>query len=208
VARRPPLFLKLAICIVIVLALAVATHAWWLTALGRQLVRDEGPAPADIAVVLAGDFYGNRVLRAAELVKQGYVPKVLVSGPDMLYGFYECDLAIPFAVKRGYPEDWFIREPNEARSTREEAVVVLADLRRRGVHRFLLVTSDFHTARAGRIYTHAVSEHSRAAAPDLTMRVVAAPDKYFRADGWWRSREGQKVFVIEWMKTVANLVGM
>ena len=89
---------------------------------------------------------------------------------------------------------------NEALSTREEAGAILADLRRRGVHRFLLVTSDYHTARAARIY--------RRAAPDLDMRVVAAPDKFFRADGWWRNREGRKIFVVEWMKTVANALGM
>jgi len=200
VARRPSLFLKFAVCVAILIVLAAATHAWWLAALGRQLVRDDGPAHADIAVVLAGDYYGNRILRAAELVKQGYVPNVLVSGPHLLYGFYECDLEIPFAVKRGYPESWFIREPNEALSTRDEAAAILADLRRRGVHRFLLVTSDFHTARAARIY--------RAAAPDLDMRVVAAPDRYFRADGWWHNREGRKIFVVEWMKTVANAFGI
>ena len=209
-ARRHSLFLKfvvcLGVCAGVLLALA-ATHAWWMTALGRLLVNDQGPAHADIAVVLAGDYYGNRVVRAAELVKQGYVPKVLVSGPDMLYGFYECDLEIPFAVKRGYPEGWFIREPNRARSTREEAAVVLADLRGRGVHRFQLVTSDFHTARAARIY-RAQLQRLRATDPDLDMRVVAAPDKYFRADGWWRNREGQKVFVMEWLKTVANLAGL
>jgi len=200
VARRSHFFLKSLVCIVIVLALAAATHWWWLKALGKLLVRDDGPARADMAVVLAGDYYGNRVVRAADLVKQGYVPKILVSGPNMLYGLYQCDLEIGFAVKRGYPESWFIRAPNEAHSTREEAGVIVADLRRRGVHRFLLVTSDFHTARAGRIY--------RAAAPDLDVRVVAAPDRYFRADGWWRNREGQKVFLMEWMKTVANAVGI
>jgi len=200
VARGRSVFLKSVLCVAILLVLLAATHAWWLSALGRRLVRDEGPAHAEIAVVLAGDFYGNRILRAAELVKQGYVPAVLVSGPHMLYGFYECDLAIPFAVKRGYPESWFIRAPNEALSTRDEATAILADLRRRGVHRFLLVTSDFHTARAARIY--------RAAAPDLDMRVVAAPDEYFRADSWWHNREGRKIFLVEWLKTVANALGM
>ena len=89
---------------------------------------------------------------------------------------------------------------NEALTTREEAAAILPDLRRRGVHRFLLVTSDYHTARAARIY--------RAAARDLDFRVVAAPDNNFRPDGWWRNREGQKVFFIEWCKTVANLIGM
>src|ERR1017187_6829008 len=174
----------------------------------RMLVREEGPARADIAVLLAGDYYGNRIVRAAELVKQGNVPNVLVSGPNMLYGYYECDLEISFAVKRGYPESWFIRAPNEALSTREEAAAILPDLRRRGVHRFLLVTSDYHTARAARIFTQAAFRRPRAAAPDLDMRVVAAPDDHFRADGWWRNREGRKIFAIEWLKTVANLLGM
>lgn len=184
----------------IIVVLLDITHPMWMAALGRDLVRNDGPTRADIAVVLAGDYTGHRILKAAELVQQGYVPKVLVSGPDGLYGHYECDLAIPFAVERGYPENWFIREPNEALSTRQEAAAILPDLRRRGVHRFLLVTSDYHTARAARIY--------RAAAPDLDMRVVAAPDPYFTPNGWWHNREGQKIFVIEWMKTVANALGM
>ena len=199
-ARRSSLFLKFIVCIVVVLALAVATHSWWLAALGRMLVRDEGPARAETAVVLAGDYYGHRIVRAAELVKQGYVPSVLVSGPNMIYGFDECDLEIPFAMKSGYPQGWFIHAPNQSRSTREEAAAILPELRRRGVHRFLLVTSDYHTARAARIY--------RAAAPDLDIRVVAAPDEYFRANGWWHNREGRKIFLVEWLKTVANSLGI
>ena len=199
-ARPLSRFLKFIVCILIVVALLALTRSWWLAGLGRLLVHDEGPAKADIAVVLAGDFYGNRVIRAAELVKQGYVPKVLVSGPNMIYGAYESDLEIPFAVKHGYPEDWFIRVPNEARSTREECAVILANLRQRGVHRFLLVTSNYHTARAARIY--------RAAATGMEMRVVSAPDEYFTPDGWWRNREGQKIFFMEWSKSVANVLGM
>jgi uncharacterized SAM-binding protein YcdF (DUF218 family) len=74
------------------------------------------------------------------------------------------------------------------------------DLQRRGIHRFLLVTSDYHSARAARIF--------RAAGRNFDIRVVAAPDEYFSPNGWWRNREGQKVFFIEWSKTVANLMGM
>jgi uncharacterized SAM-binding protein YcdF (DUF218 family) len=193
-------FLIAFVCVAAVLGLLSVSSALWMTALGRLLVHDDGPAAADIAVVLAGDYYGNRILFAGDLVKRGFVPNVLVSGPHLIYGQYECDLAIPFAVQHGYPATWFIRVPNEAHSTREESVSVVEDLRRRGVHRFLLVTSDFHTARAARIY--------RAATPDLDMRVVAVPDLYFHPDGWWRNREGQKTFVIEWLKTAANAFGM
>jgi uncharacterized SAM-binding protein YcdF (DUF218 family) len=161
-------------------------------------VAAEPPTKADAIVVLAGDSRGNRILKAAELVKQGYAPKAIVSGPDGTYGFYECDLAIPFAVKAGYLESYFVHLENRARSTREEAHVAVAELRRMGVHRVLVVTSDFHTRRAGRMY--------REEAPDLEIHMVAAPDTYFSADGWWHNREGRKTLFLEWSKTLASWV--
>jgi uncharacterized SAM-binding protein YcdF (DUF218 family) len=200
VPARVSRFFRVFVYILVGLGLAAATHSWWMAGLGRMLVRDDGPARADVVVVLAGDYYGNRILRAAELVRQGYTQKVLVSGPHILYGNYECDLAIPFAEKHGYPAAWFIRAPNEALSTREEAAALLPDLQQLGVHHFLLVTSDYHTARAARIF--------RAAVHGMDFRMVATPDRYFHADGWWRNREGRKTFFIEWSKTVAGWMGM
>jgi uncharacterized SAM-binding protein YcdF (DUF218 family) len=123
-----------------------------------------------------------------------------VSGPAGTYGFYESDLAIPFAEKAGYPASYFVAFPNHALSTKQEAEAILPELRRLSVHSMLLVTSDFHTRRAGRIY--------RALAPDLRTTVVAAPDEHFSAGGWWKNREGRKTFMIEWMKTVAEWLGI
>src|SRR5579885_2456211 len=146
------------------LVLLAATHVWWLTALGRGLVRSEEPVRADVAVVLGGDYCGQRILTASELVRAGYVPRVLVSGPMGFYGHFECDLAVAFAVRFGYPVQWYIRFPNAATSTSDEARLIVPELRRRGVRRFLLVTSNFHTARAARLF--------RRAGSDLEMRVV------------------------------------
>ncbi len=182
------------------LLLAAVFHTAILAALGGYLVSAGPPSQADIAVVLAGDSSGNRIVKAGDLVRAGYAPRALVSGPYGYYGFHESDLAIPFAEKAGYPASYFLALPNDSHSTKEEAEVVLQELRREGVHSFLLVTSDFHTRRAGRIY--------RALAPDLRCIVVAAPDKYFSADGWWKNREGRKTFAIEWMKTVAEWFGL
>ena len=42
----------------------------------------------------------------------------------------------------------------------------------------------------------------------MDFRVIAAPDKLFRPDQWWRTREGQKRFVLEWMKTVSSWFGV
>jgi uncharacterized SAM-binding protein YcdF (DUF218 family) len=69
-----------------------------------------------------------------------------------------------------------------------------------GAHKVLLVTSDYHTRRAGKIF--------RSAGPDLQFVVVAAPDNSFTPDGWWRSRQGEKVFLIEWLKTATEPFGI
>ena len=115
----------------LVLLAVVATGPFlWLPAIGAALVRDEGPAKADIAVVLAGDWYGKRILAAADLVRQGYAPAVLVSGPPY-YDVHECDIAIQFAVRKGNPAEWFLPLPNAALSTREGSRIVLEELTRR-----------------------------------------------------------------------------
>ena len=171
-----------------------------LAALGSYLVKAEAPGKADVALVLSGDASGQRIRTAAELVRQGYAPRVLVSGPGGMYGYHECDLSIPFAVKAGYPESYFVHVEHNANSTAEEAREVLEKVREFHAHKVLLVTSNYHTRRAGRIF--------RGAAPELEWIVVAAPDDAFTPEGWWHSRPARKVFFYEWAKTVANWLGI
>jgi uncharacterized SAM-binding protein YcdF (DUF218 family) len=192
------------LALAVLLAAGALARSWWLPALGYALIHDDGPAKADLVVVLAGDAYGQRILKAAELVRQGYAPAALVSGSPGWYGTHECDLAIPFAVRHGYPPEYFIPFPNEALSTREEAAMALAELRRRKVRSFLLVTSDYHTARAARVYRAALRE----AGGGPAMRMTAAPDQFFRPDSWWRSRQAQKTVFMEWCKTIASAFGI
>lgn len=184
----------------IVLALAAVTGPFWLSALGGYLVRAEAPAHADMIVVLAGDFSGNRILTAADLVRRGFAPKALISGPSGAYGLHESDLAIHFAMQHGYPASYFIALPNDSRSTVSEAGDVLAALRKLHAHTVDIVTSNYHTRRAGNIY--------RARAQGLEIHMVAAPDRDFTPDGWWKNRDARKTFLLEWMKTVATWFGM
>ncbi len=192
-SRRPR---AAALSAVAVVVLAVLTWRSCLTGMGRFLVQAEPPRHADVVVVLAGDYSGNRIRKAAELVQEGYAPKVLVSGPSGLYGEYECDAAIRFITRQGYPASRFIRFPNDTRSTREEAQAVAAKLRELGLVRVDIVTSDYHTRRARSDY--------REEAPGIEFSMVAAPTADFTPDGWWKNREGRKTFLIEWLKTVAS----
>ncbi len=190
-------FLRSALLVLgLLLLLAIVFRAPILTGLARYLDQSGPPQPADAVLVLAGDASGNRILKGAELVREGFAPRVVVSGPEGNYGYYECDLAIPFAVQAGYPENYFVPFPNHALSTEEEAAAAAVELRSLGAHRVLLVTSLYHTRRAGADF--------RAAAPDLNFFVVSAPDKYFTPAGWWHNRQARKTFLMEWLKTAAT----
>ncbi len=190
---------KFSIVGAVALLLAIS-YPLWLGWIGAFLIKSEAPFRADMIVVLAGDWAGYRILKGGELVKRGYAAQVLVSGPLGYYGRSEDSLAIPFAVEHGYPQEYFIGFPNRSHSTVEEADDILPELQKRGVKKFILVTSDYHTRRAGRIY------HARA--NGFEMRVVAAPDEYFTAKGWWRTREGRKTVFLEWTKTITSLFGI
>ena len=167
---------------------------------GSILVADAPPVKADAIVVLAGDGKGNRMLKGAELGKQGYAPVVIASNGGDRYERTESDLAIEFAVAHGYPASLFLSTHWQAQSTVDEAWHDISLLRARGAHKVIIVTSAWHTARAGRIY--------RRLAPDLEIHVVGADDPAWDHGNWWRTREGKKDFVIEFIKTVADYLGM
>jgi uncharacterized SAM-binding protein YcdF (DUF218 family) len=168
--------------------------------MGEFLTYSQPPCKGDMVVVLAGDIWGNRIVKGGELVREHWAPTVLMSGAGTIYGLNEGDLAIQFAIRAGYPADYFINLPSPARSTEEEAHYIVPELRRRGVHRFILVTSDFHTRRASEIY--------RKVAPDLPFCAVASADPDFSATGWWHNREGRKTAFFEWCKTIAHVFGI
>ena len=150
-------------------------------------------------IVLAGDGSGGRIMKAAELVQQGRAPRILVDGPPGLYGHYECDLAIEFAVEHGVPREILDRFPLEASSTLEEAQLVDQELHRRGVRRALVVTSNFHTKRAQFLFAKRTSG-------EIRYLVVAAEFADFKPDRWWRTRAGQKVVVLEYLKTLNSWI--
>jgi uncharacterized SAM-binding protein YcdF (DUF218 family) len=203
VVRSFPRVLKLLLFPLLLAVVLYLARPLWLRALGYALIHDDGPAKADIAVVLAGDYHGGRILRGAQLVREGYVPAVMVDGPQGFFGAHESALAIQYAVAQGNPAAWFIDFPIQADSTQEEADVVLAELKRRNIRSYLLVTSDFHSARARRIFRATQKKMGY----DAAMRVTTSHGVDFSPDNWWRFREGKKTAFIEWCKTFGTALG-
>lgn len=169
-----------------------------MTFAGQALIEDDPPQKADAIVVLGGDEFGLRTLKAADLQRSGYAPYVLVSGPPMLLG-YESDEMIEFAKRKGYPDSIFRPLHHKSDSTRSESDVIARYLREHNVRTVLLVTSNYHTRRAAKLM--------RAANPGVHVLVVAAPDP-FTPQTWWKTRHGMKTFLYEWLKTIATAMGV
>jgi uncharacterized SAM-binding protein YcdF (DUF218 family) len=150
------------------------------------------------AVVLGGDQDCARLMKAASLAQAGFVPFIVVSGPEA-FGAHECDLTIHYAESKGFPAVLFRPYPNHFTSTESEVQGIGSYLKGHGIRRVLLVTSNYHTRRAARMF--------RRKNRDLEVRVIPAPDRSFTPQTWWKSREGRKTFLLEWTKTVASWLG-
>ena len=172
-----------------------------LTGLAWMLVVADPLEKADAAVVLGGDgsYEGHRVRAAIRLYHQGWVRKVVLSGPKGGYGIHETEFSVPLAVSRGIPKSDLLAIPHAARSTWQEAQLLAGMLERRGIRSLYVVTSNYHTRRARRAFLRA----SRG-----RMRVLAypAPDDWFEPRRWWQSGDGRKVFVLECLKHLNSLL--
>lgn len=169
---------------------------------GQALVVSDPLERADAIYILAGDFWGNRVLLGAKLGSEGWAPKVLVGGGP--YGgdgrYHESsELAVDFAVRHGYSRAMFVPVPISASSTIDEVQVLGPIFRRLGVHRVILVTSNFHSRRAAEVF--------RLYLPEFDFRMEGAPeDDFFDPQAWWNKPQQRKLVLSEYKKMFGTLL--
>lgn len=181
----------------LVLLVVVLTAPVGLAALGRALIADDPLHPADAILVLSGESReGDRVQHAVELYKQGLAPLLVLSGTSVGFRTHEAEIMKRHAEYLGVPPDRILIVKHDSDSTKEEAEAVMPVLQREGLKEVILVTSNYHTARAKRIFV-------KAAGPGGP-RFLASPadDGLFDPDGWWTRRRHAKTFVYEAVKTV------
>jgi uncharacterized SAM-binding protein YcdF (DUF218 family) len=206
-SRRPQPFrlslkhLLLAGLLIVAILVAVRWQAA-LTSLGAFLVDSQPRQPADLVLVLGGDFWGPRVLVGAELARQGYAPLALFSGPPYHgnaqdYARPEGELAIEFLVQKGYPKELFQFVATDADSTVTEAKALREELARRHVARVLLVTSNYHSRRATIVMT--------LFCPGVKFISVPAPDSHYHIVNWWSDDSSRRLFFSEWTKILGSV---
>jgi uncharacterized SAM-binding protein YcdF (DUF218 family) len=183
-----------AVLILVALAFAVPMG---LNVLGAALITDDPLHPADAILVLAGDSReGDRVQHAVGLFKRGLAPLLVLSGNPIGFRTHEADVMRRHAEFLGVPSNRILTVKQNTDSTKEEAGVVVSILKRRGLKNVILVTANYHTGRAKRIF-------ERAAGP-YGPHFLASPvdDGLFKPEGWWMRRRYAKTFVYEAIKTV------
>jgi len=166
--------------------------------IGYSLICSQVPRQTDLILVLGGDFYGPRVLTAADLAVAGYAPLVLISGPPYQDGRPEGEFAIDYLVSRGYPRKLFAVFGHKAYSTVDEAIALAPELRRRRVKRVILVTSAYHSRRAD-IVVRLFCDNG------IQYISVPAPDSFYSPDRWWDDLGSRKMFFSEWRKIIGSV---
>lgn len=135
-------------------------------------------------------------MKAVELYQASWAPKIFVSSAGSFFDVAEGQLATQYAMNRGLPATAIEVLQSDADSTIEESKFLAAELAKRGVKSYLLVSSDYHTRRAAKV--------ARRNAPGFQMHVLGSKTAKFDPDTWWQNRPARKIWFMEAAKTVAD----
>ncbi len=181
--------------------LVIATHPWWLTALGRFLVVDQPPHPADAILVLGGGA-GEREEWAAELYRQGYAPRVIASGESPHIPGEErtfAEISAAHLVRLGVPAAAIATMP-QTTSTYDEAIYTRELLRQWGSRSLIVVSDPYHMRRSAWTFRKAFRNE------DVTLTFVASKATWFRVERWWTRERDMLAVVQEYEKLLFYLL--
>lgn len=204
--RRRPVFRWALFAVFVLWAVLTAYHEPILTRIGGFLVVSHELQPSDLIVCLSGGEV-ERGLATAELFRRDLAPRVFISPeipPDGTEALARAGIEIPqtvdilrrILVESGVPDRAILEGERPAKSTMDEAQMVVAAARDRGYRSLIVVTSPTHTRRSLWTFRHAAGEEA--------MRVLVAPTSYsgFRSDDWWKTRRYVKEVIVEYQKLI------
>ena len=189
---------------------AVLVAALGLMGFGDKLLisEDPSPGPVDGAIVLQGSILGEKVRLAGaiNLLQRNVASRVLLSVPKESYWGQSIPQVARDYMQRTYGSELssrvdFCETGAEVNSTRQEAEAVSACILDKRWHSIVIVTSNYHTRRAGMIWRKVTHPH-----PELHVWIEGVPDPEFQLP-WWRHRQSAKVWVMESWKLAWTMLG-
>ena len=182
----------------VLLLAAFLFHGPILNRIAKKLVYQDDIKRSDAIVVLAGDSTGERLATGISLFKKGYGKYIVFSGGSLYWKIHYADLFLQQLRENGIKPEFAVYStvPLPQVSTEGEAIVNIGLLRNKGAKSFILVTSDYHTARARFVYAPLARKYG------MAMYVCPAQDSTVKLHDWWKDRESAKTVLIEFEKTI------
>jgi hypothetical protein len=188
-------------------AIVVCLMLW-----GRSLLiaSDAIPPHVDAAVVLEGSISAEktRIAGAVSLLQRGIAHRILVSVPRESYWGQSLPPVARSYMERTYGGDVaskidFCETGPEINSTEQEAQADLRCIKERGWHSIVIVTSDYHSRRAGKVWRRAIKKEDSG----IQLWMNGVPDPDFR-EPWWRHRRSAKIWLSEFLKLLWTVPGL
>jgi uncharacterized SAM-binding protein YcdF (DUF218 family) len=196
----------------VLLLLAAAGVAWLAVAGGRYLHHDDPLQKADAVYVLGGARV-ERWLEAYDLYRDGYAPLIVLS-PERAEAAETLirargirfpstpELQQQALLQLGVPPAAILMPGGWVDNTAQEAELLRTSAQTRGWKRLIVVTSKYHTRRAGFAMRRALA--------GTGCEVIIRGSRYdpWNPDRWWRSRADLRFGGIEWVKLVLYRLGL
>lgn len=173
---------------------------WWGPSLGQWLVVQDKPTPCDYMLVLGGDAEVRPVV-AAWAYREGLSKKVLYSQPsdrfepEVPFDPTERELIPLILQKAGVAPSDIVPLPGEVDGTLGEGERLADFLRASGGKSVLVVTTNWHTRRAGWILQKKIGNLAR-------IHMLPAPSPGFDPAQWWKSPGGLEMVLAEYLKII------
>jgi len=169
-----------------------------LSQAGRWLeIAPQSPEKADLIVALGGDG-GSRVHRAAELYRQGYAPRILLTGIEGGHAanrLHYLNWRAQYLVDRKVPRSALLFD-EQSSNTWEEVNQLLRLMQAQKMHRVLVISDAPHLRRLEWVFDRVF------AGSGMEYRLIASPLQRWDAARWWRDELGVQYVMMEYTKLV------
>jgi uncharacterized SAM-binding protein YcdF (DUF218 family) len=190
-----------------------ALGAAWLLVYGGRYLQHEDPLQKADAIFVLGGARVERWLEAYELYRGGYAPFIVLS-PERAEAAETMvrsrgvrfpstpELQRDALVQMGVPASAILAPGTWVDNTAQEGNLLRALVQARGWKRLIVVTSKYHTRRAG----FAIRRALRGTGTEAIIRA----SRYDPSDParWWRSRPDIRFAGSEWIKLVLYRLGL
>lgn len=175
-------FLNLLVIFLVVGGGLYFAHPLILQSLADFLVVSDQLEKADLIVVLAGDYNGERVKQAVELYRRGYAPTILMSGGPMSWKLTHAGNMKKEALALGVPAKAILTQ-DRSLSTIEDANYSLPIIQDHKAYSIIVVTSPQHSRRAARVFRKIYEPEK------ITVMLCPVKSSSFNAKRWWTRHE-------------------